>query len=468
MSNEVSTHPSLCPPLHGHPPNNVPWVLLDLHAYVADRENSTSAYSEMSNGKAIRVTFCTAPPPLVSYICVWCPDLPPTELIMEPTIEAAEADLVLFRLSLSDYPNQRDYFVYKAGGGKRGPWLWRVEEPDLYMPYRYSSALLPRRDLEEGGSTSPHADEHGHFYIAALNLTANPSASFEFCLYDSMDKKWTTSTISLLMPMTHITAKVIALGGGVVAFVDPWRGILVCDLLHRGSERYLPLPRDLIRFGFRCDEILLHRDFAFSKGRLTLVEMHRSSDCQGWDISTWSISSPWEEQDSWRKECTVNTHSIIIDDDTANVELLPKLQDNGSTLRPSLDSLLLAYPVLSLSDNRVVYLMGMVDRWDKKALVLSVGTMDARLQGVVIFDAERMLGYTWIQSRISNFFSMHSRWRGKLKRPGKFQVCYPHKHHQTGFTMMHGVEFGPMQRHGGAKEQQDTGAEDGDNKMAVD
>nr|TKW05997.1 hypothetical protein SEVIR_7G213300v2 [Setaria viridis] len=429
MSNEVSTHPSLCPPLHGHPPNNVPWVLLDLHAYVADRENSTSAYSEMSNGKAIRVTFCTAPPPLVSYICVWCPDLPPTELIMEPTIEAAEADLVLFRLSLSDYPNQRDYFVYKAGGGKRGPWLWRVEEPDLYMPYRYSSALLPRRDLEEGGSTSPHADEHGHFYIAALNLTANPSASFEFCLYDSMDKKWTTSTISLLMPMTHITAKVIALGGGVVAFVDPWRGILVCDLLHRGSER---------------------------------------SDCQGWDISTWSISSPWEEQDSWRKECTVNTHSIIIDDDTANVELLPKLQDNGSTLRPSLDSLLLAYPVLSLSDNRVVYLMGMVDRWDKKALVLSVGTMDARLQGVVIFDAERMLGYTWIQSRISNFFSMHSRWRGKLKRPGKFQVCYPHKHHQTGFTMMHGVEFGPMQRHGGAKEQQDTGAEDGDNKMAVD
>ncbi|CAN6310559.1 unnamed protein product [Urochloa humidicola] len=62
MSHGVDTHPSLCPPLHGDPPNKVPWVLLDLHAYVADRENATSAYSEMSNGKAIRATISARRP----------------------------------------------------------------------------------------------------------------------------------------------------------------------------------------------------------------------------------------------------------------------------------------------------------------------------------------------------------------------------------------------------------------------
>ena len=100
MSHEVSSpHPSLCPPRHGHPPDDggappPSWVLLDLHPYIADRENASSAY-----GEAIRATFCTAPPPLVSYICVWCPNLLPSELVMQPSIQAAEEDLVHFCVS---------------------------------------------------------------------------------------------------------------------------------------------------------------------------------------------------------------------------------------------------------------------------------------------------------------------------------------------------------------------------------
>ncbi|CAL4934205.1 unnamed protein product [Urochloa decumbens] len=428
MSHGAGTHPhpSLCPPPHGDPPIKVPWVLLDLHAYVADRENATSACSEMSNGKAIRATLCTAPPPLVSYICVWCPDLPPTDLAMEPTIEAAEADLVLFRLSLRGYPNRRDYFVYKArgGDGDGGPSLWRLDEADKHILYRRITALLPRRDVGEAG-------DGGHFHIAALNLSCDPSANFNLCLYDSMDKKWTTSAVCLDMSCSHITSK------------------------------------DVIRFAKFDGEPLLYRDIAFVKGRLTVVELHRSSsDCQGWDISSWSISSPWGEQDDWQKEHTINTSSMIIDDHTANVELLPtKLQDNGATLQPSI-----VHPTLSLSDSRVVYLMGKVGPREKKALLLSVDMVDTRIQGAAMFDAERMLGCTFIQSRISNFLAMAPGGRGKMKRPGRFHVRYPNKHRQIGLTMMDGVEFGPMQHPGGggAEEQQDTGAEDGDNKMAVD
>ncbi|CAL4925730.1 unnamed protein product [Urochloa decumbens] len=361
----------------------------------------------MSDGKAIRATLCTAPPPLVSYICVWCPDLAPSELAMEPTIEAAEADLVLFRLSLRGYPNRRDYFVYKARGGDGGgPSLWRLDGADEHILYRRITALLPRRDVGEAG-------DDGHFHIAALNLSRDPSANFNLCLYDSMGKKWTTSAVCLAMSCSHHTSK------------------------------------DVIRFAKFDGEPLLYRDIAFVKGRLTVVELHRStSHCQGWDISSWGISSPWGEQDDWQKEHTINTSSMIIDDHTANVELLPrsKLQDNGATLQPSIGRLYLAHPTLSLSDSRAVYLMGKVGPRDKKALLLSVDMMDTRLQGAAVCG------------------------RGKIKRPGRFHVRYPNKHRQIGLSMMDRVEFGPMQHPGGggAEEQQDTGAEHGDSKMAVD
>ncbi|PVH35962.1 hypothetical protein PAHAL_7G322700 [Panicum hallii] len=148
MSAQVSSvHPSLCPPRHGHPPDDggappPSWVLLDLHAYVADRENATSAYGVMSNGEAIRVTFCTAPPPLVSYICVWCPNLLPSELVMEPTVEAAEEDLVHFRVSTRAHSCRRDHSVYKAPSGGKGPSLSRLERPDRYLNYRRTTIWL--------------------------------------------------------------------------------------------------------------------------------------------------------------------------------------------------------------------------------------------------------------------------------------------------------------------------------------
>ncbi|OEL23291.1 hypothetical protein BAE44_0015691 [Dichanthelium oligosanthes] len=216
-----SPHPSLCPPRHGYPPdddNGAPppsWVLLDLHAYVADRENATSAYGVMSDGKAIRATFCTAPPPLVSDICVWCPGLPPTELAMEPTIEAAEADFVLFRVSLSGHRSRRDCFVYKAPSGGKGPSLSRLEKPDPYLLYRHSTALLANRNIGRGGRISPHADDDDEdgYYIVTLNHDLDRPGSFNLWLFNSMDKKWTSSPVSLGIRRVHVTAKVQDNGG---------------------------------------------------------------------------------------------------------------------------------------------------------------------------------------------------------------------------------------------------------------
>jgi len=71
-----------------------------------------------------------------------------------------------------------------------------------------------------------------------------------------------------------------------------------------------------------------------------------------------------------------------------------------------LDRLKIVNPTLSLSESHVVYLMGMVGSWDKKTLVLSVDMRNARLQGVAVFDAERMMGVTYTQSRVSKSFGM--------------------------------------------------------------
>ncbi|PUZ48515.1 hypothetical protein GQ55_7G250400 [Panicum hallii var. hallii] len=420
---QSSARPSLCPPRHGHPPDGggappPSWVLLDLHAYVADRENVTSAYGTMSNGEAIWVTFCTAPPPLVSYICVWCPNLPPTKLVMEPTIEAAEVDLVHFRVSLRAYSSLCDYF---APSGGKGPSLSRLEKPDRYLPYGNCIALLAQREIG--------------------------------CI--------------------HLTAKTITLGeGGLLGFADAWRGILVCDILGRKPEHYLPLPEHLIRLDKLHDEPLLLRDVAFVKGRLTLVEMRRSapdpdssSSCQSWDVSTWNISSPWEGQDGWRMDYMISTRNITVDENTANVDLLPKLQDNGGTPKPSLGRLGIAHPTLSLSDSHVVYLMGKAGDWDKKTLVLYVDMRNERLQGVAVFDLRIHSPGSPNRSAWFQELFCWAQVSSNLKRPGKFQMLYPRKL-QTGVGGMDDMVYEAMQLF--AQEQHDAGPEDGDNDMALD
>uniref|UniRef100_A0A0E0AND4 DUF1618 domain-containing protein n=1 Tax=Oryza glumipatula TaxID=40148 RepID=A0A0E0AND4_9ORYZ len=68
-------HLTLRPPCHGGDPLDahqpLPWILLDVRAYIADRRNSTTAAADLGNGHRIQITIFTAPPPLVSYICAW-------------------------------------------------------------------------------------------------------------------------------------------------------------------------------------------------------------------------------------------------------------------------------------------------------------------------------------------------------------------------------------------------------------
>ncbi|CAL4954264.1 unnamed protein product [Urochloa decumbens] len=470
---EKPTHPSLRPPPHGYPPHEASptsWILLDLHAYIADRENATSAWSKTSSGKAIRVTFCTAPPPLVSYICVWCPD---AEIFAEPTVEASGSDLVLLCVSLRGSPHHAvDYFVYKATGGK-GPSLRLLQDPDPCLSDRYNVALLAHRDVGT-------AEGDDHYYIAALNRDKGSRLQdFRLWIFDSQDGKWTSRPFSLDSIYCHITCKVITLGeGGLLGFVDPWRGIVVCDVLGRRPERFLPLPPELIRLDKFRDEPLLSRDIAFVRGRLSVVELCGiiiqgiDSNYWSWKVSSWSmkVTRRWEED--WQTDYMIQRHEISVDTNTVNVNLLPNAHENEGTYQPTLKKLYMAHPTLSLSDDHVIYLMGKVTLRAKKALVFSVDMRTRRVQIAALFDAERMHGCTYVQSRISNYFDATPGVKGNTKRLGKFHMGYPRKLQDLDrMCVMHAHDRERLELSGDV-EQQDTGisqeAEDEDNTMALD
>ncbi|KAF8720872.1 hypothetical protein HU200_023269 [Digitaria exilis] len=148
---------------------------------------------------------------------------------MQPTVEAAEADLVLLRLALANDRYNNQYFVYKAPGcgGKVGPSLWRLDKPhQISLPYRHNIALLAHREV-------------GHYYyMATFNHNPDMPQNFNLLLYNSMHKKWSSTPIPLDMTQIHIPGKAITLDeGGLLGFVDPWRGILVCDIRSRSKGK---------------------------------------------------------------------------------------------------------------------------------------------------------------------------------------------------------------------------------------
>lgn len=156
---------------------------------------------------------------------------------------------------------------------------------------------------------------------------------------------------------------------------------------------------------------MLIRDVAVVGGRLTLVELRHIvqpgsnlSPRWTWELSTWSrkVTHGWEQD--WQPGYKVQSGDISVDMDTDNVTLLPKVKDNQGVLRPTVERLYTALPVVSLSNKGVVYIMGKVGRLQDKALVLSVNMRRRKLEGVAMFDAERMVGvtfsYTCTQSRI--------------------------------------------------------------------
>ncbi|GJN26282.1 hypothetical protein PR202_gb14203 [Eleusine coracana subsp. coracana] len=334
------------------------WANVDVTAYIADRRNATTACGRMSNGVKIQVTFCTAPPPAVSHFCVWCPEEPsyPSKISTEPKIIAAEADLVLLSVSRgsgivpSVHPLSDDVFVYQAGGVRKKEPSLRLLNRDDHPGFFFNAGLLR------------HGND-GDYCVVSLRPTARPW-QFTLHVFNSKTGSWSSRPVCLPRKhkhsqFRHSPSKVIALQErGLMGFVDPWRGILLCDVLDsKSSPQYIQFPRSMVSIWSR----------------------------------TATLSS---EEEDWRRDCKILTRDVIIDDNSMHFELLPTLQDKDVAPRRPLEGLHIAHPTISFTGDGIVYFLAKVDPWDKRAWVVAVDTMNSRLQDVAVFHAERIRGIT--------------------------------------------------------------------------
>ncbi|KAK3135470.1 hypothetical protein QOZ80_5BG0419320 [Eleusine coracana subsp. coracana] len=443
----------------------IPWVLLDQRAYVADCTNATTAASTTWDNKPIQVTFCIARPPRVSYFCVFCPGLDHTEFPLEPRILAMEQDLVLLSVivsSKSDVCQDRDYYIYKAADRSAGgrPSLKRLPRPP--EPHVFSSTnvgILRCGTSHLNMAMRRHGDiVDDDFYVVAGLCKArnlNPE-KFILCHYNSkVATHWSTDNICVSLSEQHIiqhgrffhhgNTKVISIGGdgGTMGFVDLWRGIIFCDVLKfvKGRKSIAPLSFVALPSALRPDSVpsgdpRLCRDIAVIEGEegrmIKYVDLEvqwkpgqgfqDSYAINGWVSRAWKmpVSSTYME-DKWVPDCRCESSRFFVDKNP-HFELLPKVLDGEGRPLPAFKELDIRQPTLSLNDDDdgIVYFMIKKNPGDAKAWVIAVDMRDNTLQGASEFAAERTVHVTfaYMHSRISKYLRKAPGTKGSLKRHG--------------------------------------------------
>ncbi|CAL4911025.1 unnamed protein product [Urochloa decumbens] len=438
-------------------------VLLDMRCYIADLPNATTATGVTGGGLPIQVTFRAARPPALSHLCVHCPGAD-FSASAPSRVVASHADLLLLRVpthpdSLSCVKAEFwDYFVYRA----HPPRLDLIPNPHPKRVNDCDAALI---SLDNGG---------GGYVVAALrNRIPRPDPSggrgayitteFDLHLYRSSnpDEGWVTTTrlsvedpvrdalvplprvVADLLPY-HETGKAIAVGGerGTVAWVDLWRGIILCDVLDESPAlRDVPLPvparGNWDRLVQECDPSYV-RDVTISRheNSIKYVEMElnppkhlekttthdesyldwarhnrRNSLVRGhgWKITTWTMpivpAASWED---WRREHDVHVNDLAVDASKPwPFKTLSNHPQGSSDTKAVLRRLSVAYPTISMDDEDVVYLLSNVDELD---VVVAVDVKKKALRGVAELDTQKnfYLMPSYCSSEISSYLKKTS------------------------------------------------------------
>ncbi|KAK3150461.1 hypothetical protein QOZ80_3AG0233480 [Eleusine coracana subsp. coracana] len=80
------------------------YVLLDRVAYLANRQNGTTAEGFGRTGQAVEVSIWLADPPGLSHLCVHCPGLTNTDFAEEPLVVCAEKDFAVVQVCFTFGP----------------------------------------------------------------------------------------------------------------------------------------------------------------------------------------------------------------------------------------------------------------------------------------------------------------------------------------------------------------------------
>ncbi|KAL6838731.1 hypothetical protein ACP4OV_031445 [Aristida adscensionis] len=336
------------------------WAILDFHAYVADRRNSTTAACKTSDGDAIQVTVFPAAPPRDRRRRRRRPRLLPR-----------------LRHVRGQVFYMYDYFIYQADGGNGEPLLELLPRPGRCLFFDEQAGILSRRRAGAGGAGAGYTVVALRDDRSAFHHGFSQPGHYDVCLLHSEDKVWTTTAV-VVPPdqqqlqqrhgggdddkggFRHNTSKVIAMGGehGTMAFVDLYRGILQYDVLKGDPAlRYITIP--------------WHPD--------TDRKCILSTDHSGHS----SRPRPLQE-DSWHLDRELKSCDVKVGHNPQLLELLPKVPDNEGKTRVILGRLYTDHPLLSLHEDGLVYLMTKPKPRieDKKAWLIAVDMGEGTLNGV--------------------------------------------------------------------------------------
>ncbi|KAL6838433.1 hypothetical protein ACP4OV_031678 [Aristida adscensionis] len=434
---------------------DIPWVLLEQLAYIADRRNDTTAYAHSRSGERLQVTFVAARPPRVSYICVFCPDAAAAgnqedAIPSDPEVIASHDNLVLLRILVGPvgFCSRPDLYVYRpapADEEGEGPSLTLLpQSPDIDFRAAQVGILncsTGRRDGHALLTLRAHrAREDQRYMVAALYDDPDDlgRGNFLLYLYNSKLETWTKTIVSLdLQPLQdlvnnglflHVNHRVLGVGGdgGTMAFVDLWRGIILCDVLRVQTSptlRFVRLPHAPTDPTTRYEyDALCSRDlvvvqhgaggcyFRFARHLLKWTPCKYYDDHyikDGWESDTWCLpvsATSRLEEDAWTPQCSMDTSKMHIHNKDAR--LLPKLKDRGGNPLPPFMMLESAQPRPSLVDeDDTVCFMVKVKISDREAWVVAVDMKENRLQAVAKFNTHGYVGNAYMPSTISKYLN---------------------------------------------------------------
>jgi hypothetical protein len=260
----------------------------------------------------------------------------------------------------------------------------------------------------------------GGYILAGLCPTSNLEG-YELNLYSSVSESWTRKPAALEKPPIDehrpaLAHKVILLGGSLLAWVDLWKGMLVCDVLyddpladpldhpldHPVPVRFIPLPGLLPgnRDEHACPWMV--RDITCTDGSLRLIEIElltvpkvvqesmvtsddscfvRSNDSiaprklVGWRSVIWNRML---SDKGWCRGCEVHADDILVVNPSHSA-LLTELE-GGIVGRSRIMNLVPSFPTLSIHGDDVVH-MNCTVRFDlQKARMISIDMSNKTLQ----------------------------------------------------------------------------------------
>ncbi|KAI4971143.1 hypothetical protein ZWY2020_002057 [Hordeum vulgare] len=349
------------------------FVLIKKFGYLVDRQDATTATCVLHGPDlkgSIKVTFCAACPPRVSYFCVHATEYEHADFDLHPTILATEAPLVLLSAMLP-------------------------VDPTSSIPRRksISSTRLPPRTPRGRGRGSPRS---------GVRRTQH-----ELCLYHSDKEAWSIKAAKAWgdAPYNHhCTDKAITIGGdnGVVALVNLGRDILFCDVL---AENPKLCPIDLPPLfpeseGVGTGDPRCSRDVTVVDGFIHYTHLQvrivpgsfkdGTVTFDGWKTTKCSMkidtrSLPLPEASSQHTGLELDSSQIS--------KSVPNLPLNEGTI--AFERLHIGLPTLSLSlqEDDIVYFLAKIDYRDMEhtTYVLAVDLRNKMIKSIAEFGAKTQL-----------------------------------------------------------------------------